>query len=681
MGAFTFVKFPSNFVLSLLSFFHIPLTILNGNIKLASFQGFTKEKIMFHHVVSSIPLINQLPFIGGRTGSPFEKVHDLKGLKEIIMAPGFTLDKLKIWKKDLNKLVKEHKSSDQLDAFIKDIMAWGIPQNPKETTSLLAETLDMERLTKLAKDKAIEKGIRFTSAADLAKQVNEVFPAPVEPSFMDSVKAEWRRFRPLSLYLIPNVITVCMEFLNYFNSSRKYTSFWEKQLIIETVVKFLFLVPMLNLVLETSVKVYVVAFLILVGVEIVTTAYHRWFKPLPHEIVNCRNMDRQFEIGMFKPKVGQSELLGRIITALATDQKVLLVGLSGQGKTALINQLIQMKKEGLLPKKLAQLAYHSINCGDIMGHGTFGQAEMVNQSKEKIEGLESKMLFFFDDLDQFTIKAPDASSLENFKKLYLSEDENAPRVIAATTVEGYKKLLVLDKDGSFMHRMLPIVVESASDVQARLVVSELLERRAKNIPVTEEAIEKVLKLSEDQEYLPKIGRVAKVKKIMESAIAQCQACYQEGYTTEKLSVYRDRFKSLKMDVTFRWKKDYTKMRERQEVSGELQKEEEKVKKLKTQAQKIKALIQRKDIFEKQQFQLANTLNKHPEISEESQKLYLLCQFWGEEAFESILEKEMEALETLDGEKEMTLRINGDLIDKVHKQLKGEVKKLAEMAIV
>lgn len=620
---------------------------------------------------------SQWPFGGSKEVSPFANKSRLDDVIAVLRDPKFTFDQLKSWKKDLKKIIENPDNKHDLERFISDILMWGIPKNPQGIIDLLTETLNFEAVKAIAQERAQDKRVVFTSTVDIAKEMVENFPPAKQGSYTDKFYSELRKFKPTSLYLIPNVIHIFIEFFSYFNTSKKYTTFWEKQMIVDMVLKLTLLVQALNPILVTPTKVYAVALLIIMGVEVVAIAFQRWFKPMPNDIVNCTNLDRRLEMGCFKPKVGQSEVLNRLIQALVSNQKVLLVGLSGEGKTALISQLVQMKKEGTLTKELAELAFFTLKCGDIMGHGTFGQAEMINQTKEKIEGIEKKLLLFFDDLDQFTNKGPDATSLENFKKLFLNDDEHSPRVVAATTVKGYEKLKKLDEDGSFMQRVVPIVVESASDDQCRLVVSELLKRKARDLPVTDLAIEKAIEVSKVNAYLPDIGRIAKIKKIMEAVIAKSHAGYQSDFATKSLLVTRDKYKALEMDVTLRWKKDPTKIKNRNLVFADLTKAEKKVDDLRKQAQKVKDVIHHKALFDKQQDQLATKLVNSKKVPQDVEKRYLLSHFWAEDAFEKTLKKEIEKIEDIDSTaaKEMGLEINGELVQNVFEELKAEQVKL------
>src|SRR5262249_40554923 len=153
-------------------------------------------------------------------------------------------------------------------------------------------------------------------------------------------------------------------------------------------------------------------------IGIVLSCYQRWFRPIPDEIINCTNLDKKMEQGYIEPKVGQAKEMEHLIAALEGDKNVLLIGLSGEGKTALIHHWVQLKHQGLLSEKLQQLTVHEVDCGLMISSLTYGHAELINQTKSQTDDFEENILFFLDKFDQI---AGNNAAFHAFNKRFLED--------------------------------------------------------------------------------------------------------------------------------------------------------------------------------------------------------------------------------------------------------------------
>jgi ABC-type oligopeptide transport system ATPase subunit len=549
----------------------------------------------------------------------------------------------------------------QLNHLLQKMMRWAVDHHSQEVAFFLADILDQSKWLALAQHKEPHQNIR--SALELAKQQADDYPLQCVDSRLN---IEWHKFRPLVIYFVPNIINIFLDTFNFLDNQRHFTSLWEKYLLLEIIYKFVLipftLIHALNPILVAPVKVYSVAILIIAGAGLLVAAYKKWLKPIPHEIVNCQNLDKMFTHKKVKPKVGQSAALDRLIAALLAGSNVLIVGKSGEGKTALAHHLVQLKKEGRLPQQLESLRMFALNCGDLMGHGTFGHAEMINQTKENIEGFEKKFLIFFDEMDQF---AANPSCFQTFKERFLNEDEHRPKIIAACTLKGLEKIRQVDTDGSFMQRVVPIFIESATDQQCRLVINEFLNRKARALPIKEEAIEKILELSASDTYLPEIGRLAKVKKIMRATLGRCRWAYSPQYISKELSQARDEYRIFQTETTYHMRKDPDRLKKKQALANKIAQLEAELDMHKEQMSKIKGYLQKRSTFKsefcKLTHHLAMSANK---ISQRTQNLYLLYHLYGEEAIESKLDQEVKRIKD-----KMDAQIDAPLVEQVFEQMR------------
>lgn len=592
--------------------------------------------------------IRQIPFYfkNEKKTSPLQNISTLTQLQEKIVS-SFNLETFKACKQDIQKILKNHSNNPlQIETFIAKILEWGIQKGYSSIDDEISALFDDRAFFELIR----KNPLRDVSIQNVAKKTLSAyafFPKPV--SLSEKLKQGLISIIVILMNPFPNLLNMASEVISLINNQKKFTTLWEKYLLLEIAYKFFlvphFLVKFLKPIFIVPAKVYLAATLVFFAGCLTATLYQRWFRTVPTEIVNCRNLDQDYQKGVIQPKVGQSLAIQKIVTALLSNSNILLIAKSGEGKTGLVNRLVQLKNEKKLPKELTNLSFFSLHCGDLLGHGSFDHAEMIIQTKDRIEGLEDKLLFFFDELDQLT---SNEAFFQTFKQRFLSEDEASPKVIAATTTEGYKKILAKDKDGSFMQRVLPIELESASDLQCRLVIEEMLRRKAGDLPFTQKAIEQVLKLSQKREgeydYLPHVGRLAKVKKIMGSVIGRCQYAYNPDYISDKMAVARD-------------------------SNTDLVNNENELRTLKKEAQHIYSINKNKLQHEKEHVEMAAKIAQGVNRVDMN-KAYLLREYFVFNALNAVMRKEIDALKD-----KMDIEINEQLVDSVYKNLVESQKKL------
>ena len=540
----------------------------------------------------------------------FDYLYDLDDLTHTLTSGECDLDQWMMWKNEIKTFVHKHgEDLSELDTFLKTITAWGMERNPQKTMAILVDILSLEVLTNVVCLKEEKSEVPFENIFDWAAEQEPLCPESLDTSLKIRLYAEWRMYRPFVLYFIPNIINIFLGAFNFLDSQKKFTTLWEKHLLLEIIYKF-FIIPyclikILQPVFVVTAKVYLVAALIIVATGILVSCYQRWLRPLPDEIVNCTNLDKKMEAGLIDPKVGQAKELERLIDALEVDSNVLLIGKSGEGKTALLHHFVRLKHEGKLSEKLQQFRVYEVDGGLIISSINFGHSELINQIKDQVEGYDDKVLFFFDEFYQI---ADNKAAFQAFKKRFL-EDKPHSKFIAAMTYKEFQEIKKLDMDGSFRRRVVPITVHSFSDEQNRLVLRELVTRVAKDIPVTEEAIEAILDLSASEDYLPGIGRPAKAIKILMDAIGLCRASYNPKYVSVELSEARQEYQSLKLQAIHDVKVNPKTLKKIRKIKIEIEILEKKLKKNKMCVLKIKKIIAEQENLHAEYYRLTHLLAK------------------------------------------------------------------------
>jgi ATP-dependent Clp protease ATP-binding subunit ClpB len=442
-----------------------------------------------------------------------------------------------------NFLEANQGNNEVLDAFIQSYVEWGIKQNSTQAFTCLIDLLSLNSLNAIIQWKTAQGPVKFDDLYEWAKQQAALCPQSIPDSSPLQIKSLWKKNRNLVVFFIPNVINIFASAFNFLDSSKRFTSLWEKHLVIDIICRF-FLLPYLlatalTPLMATAAKAYLVTGAILFSTLSTMTIYQR-FKPCPEDIVNCKNLDRQMELGFIRPIISRQYQEGdkvineckKVVAKLLGGANVLIIADSGEGKTALMNEIVQRKKNKQLPVELQKLKNQELDCGLLISNVSFGHSELINQTKEQIAGFEENILLFVDEIDHL-IKQP--SAFDAFKKRFL-EDKPRPLIVATTTHEGLAKMQKLDEDQSFISRFSRIVLKPSTDKQLHSILKNYSQWEASDLIVEEKAIEEIIKVSSDYSFLKRVARPRKAIKILQEAIGVCRANF--ALADELSSPYR-----------------------------------------------------------------------------------------------------------------------------------------------
>jgi ATP-dependent Clp protease ATP-binding subunit ClpB len=443
-----------------------------------------------------------------------------------------------------------------LDNFLKRIIAYGAEIDIDQTLTFISTIIDLPLLEHVIRQKTATSASsseadpqsNFVNALQWAIERQHQFPSPLQSNRNQRNHELWHHLETQVISFIPNLINIFLSAFDLINIHKKYTSLWDKYLLIEIIYKFFIipscLVKILKPVYGTSIKVYFVSGLIMASLATFLACYKRWLRPLPSEIVNCRNLSQSLNLEERMRIHGQTESMQRLIASLLGGSNVLLVGRSGEGKTALIRHLVQLQNEKRLPHDLQDKTFFKFDCTMINSNGTVGYREMINQTFEQIEGNSDKVIFILDEFSQ-VLGNPMAFHL--IKERFL-KDKPPFRFIAVLTQEEFSRLMNSDPDRSFEREMTTIAVDSSEDVQQlRLMLHGLVDRWAQDLPIKPEAYSEIIERSNDDRFLRNIGRPAKIEKILKEAIGRCRYAYHPNFIPNELARMHQRRRILQRE--------------------------------------------------------------------------------------------------------------------------------------
>lgn len=640
-----------------------------------------------------------------RVKSPLHGLSSLDELADFLTADNRDINEWVYWKQEIHAFIQKYENDvDGIDSFLSTITKWGVEKDLLKMTKVIPELINLDLLTEVIRARESSSQVPFTSVADWAAEHVEFCPKEDEQALTSTFNTEWKKYHRVIVYFIPNMINLFLGAFNFLDGSRKYISLWEKHLLLDIVYKF-FVIPycifkLLQPFINVPAKVYLATAAIIVATGVLLSIYLRWLKPIPDEIVNCTNLDKKMDEGLIDPKVGQTKEIQQLIAALEVDANVILIGQSGAGKTSLVHHFNALKCDKKLPDKLQKLAMFEVDCGLMISSVSFGHAELIAQTKEQCAGDDDKILFYFDQFYQIAIKE---QAFQSFKKRFLEDKPHSP-FVASMTFEEYQKMKEIDRDGSFRRRVVKILVGSSSDDQIRLVLRELVQRTAKDLLVTEEAIEAVIEFSADENFLPNIGRLAKAIKILTDAIGKCRASFNPYYVSDELSNALEDYEGMRLQAMHEVKvssdllqKCRLKKKSIDSLEKELERDKEHAKRIKQaieQQNKIKAIYFKSthqlakmksssaittddavldDLEERPALQKGQQLNKQatkhsPQsqetMSEGDQAAYLWIYFYAIEAIKRHIEEEIAKVNN-----SLTLQVDEELISQVYDEFK------------
>lgn len=207
--------------------------------------------------------------------------------------------------------------------------------------------------------------------------------------------------------------------------------------------------------------------------------------------------------------------LARSLNPLVKDIRwVLLVGNSGSGKDAIVQEFSNAIQKGVFPHlKNAQVT--EMNTADLkdIGGGTGSvYLSRIQLLLKDIEGKEDRIVIFLNEIHTLNSMSGQVSS-ELGQQLKTLSDKKI-MFIGATTFEEYKNSIA--KDPALSRRFDIIFVEPLKKADCLEILNSCLAINYPNIPIEEGAIELAYELSEKKD--PQIAQPTKAKNLLEAAI-------------------------------------------------------------------------------------------------------------------------------------------------------------------
>jgi len=263
----------------------------------------------------------------------------------------------------------------------------------------------------------------------------------------------------------------------------------------------------------------------------------------------CRDITKSAEEGHLDPVVGREKEIKRVSQILSRRKKnnPILIGEAGVGKTAIIEGLSLMIKNGKAPRVLLDKKIYSLDLAAIVS-GTKYRGQFEERMKAILEELKGNpdVILFIDEIHTIVGAGNASGSLDasNIFKPALARGEL--QVIGATTLDEYREKI--EKDTALTRRFQQVmVVEPTLDETIEILHNlKFKYEDYHKVTYTDDAIEECAKLA--HRYITDRAMPDKAIDIMDEAGATTNVTLDVPEMIKALESKREGLRKEKMDV-------------------------------------------------------------------------------------------------------------------------------------
>ena len=291
----------------------------------------------------------------------------------------------------------------------------------------------------------------------------------------------------------------------------------------------------------------------------------------------CRDISKSAEDGALDPVVGRATEIKRVSQILARRKKnnPVLIGEPGVGKTAIVEGLALMIKEGKAPRVILGKRIYSLDLSSIVA-GTKYRGQFEERMKAILDELRGNndVILFIDELHTIVGAGNASGSMDaaNIFKPALARGEI--QVIGATTLDEFREKI--ETDGALTRRFQQVLVEEPSLEETKTILMNIKEKYEDHhkVTYTDEAIEECVKLS--HRYIMDRSMPDKAIDVLDEAGATTNINHEAPENIKKLETAKENINIKKLEVVQKQKyEEAAKLRdEERHINEELDKAKE-----------------------------------------------------------------------------------------------------------
>jgi ATP-dependent Clp protease ATP-binding subunit ClpC len=263
----------------------------------------------------------------------------------------------------------------------------------------------------------------------------------------------------------------------------------------------------------------------------------------------CRDVSKAVEKNEIDPVVGRTNEIKRISQILSRRKKnnPILIGEPGVGKTAIVEGLAQLIKDGNAPRTITSKKVYSLDLASIVA-GTKYRGQFEERMKAILEECKNNpdIILFIDELHTIIGAGNSSGSLDasNIFKPALARGEI--QIIGATTLDEYREHI--EKDGALTRRFQQVLVEEPTLEETKIILNNIKEKYEKHhkVQYTDDAIDECVKLS--HRYIMERSMPDKAIDVLDEAGAATNVTVEKPQQIKDLEEKRNEILNRKKEV-------------------------------------------------------------------------------------------------------------------------------------
>ena len=268
----------------------------------------------------------------------------------------------------------------------------------------------------------------------------------------------------------------------------------------------------------------------------------------------CRDISKAVEKGEIDAVVGRAMEIKRVSQILSRRKKnnPIIIGEPGVGKTAIVEGLAQLIKDGNAPRTLIGKKIYTLDLASIVA-GTKYRGQFEERMKAILEECKANpdIILFIDELHTIVGAGNASGSLDasNIFKPALARGEL--QVIGATTLDEYRENI--EKDKALDRRFQQVLVVEPTIDETKTILMNIKDKYEKhhNVKYTDEAIEECVRLSD--RYIMDRSMPDKAIDVLDEAGASTNVSIEKPENIKKLEAKRVVINEKKKDVVIKQK--------------------------------------------------------------------------------------------------------------------------------
>jgi len=268
----------------------------------------------------------------------------------------------------------------------------------------------------------------------------------------------------------------------------------------------------------------------------------------------CKDISKAAEKNELDPVIGREKEMKRVAQILSRRKKnnPILIGEAGTGKTAIIEGLAQLIKDGKAPRTIQNKKIYSLDMGSVVA-GTKYRGQFEERMKAILDECKANpnVILFIDELHTIVGAGNTSGSLDasNIFKPALARGEI--QVIGATTLDEYRENI--EKDSALTRRFQQVMVLEPTLDETKIILHNIKEKYEKHhkVKYTDEAIDECVKLAD--RYITDRSMPDKAIDILDEAGASANLVVEKPEAIKILEKRKQELNLIKKEVVLKQK--------------------------------------------------------------------------------------------------------------------------------